>query len=200
MPEEFEPLSFRSLQDPVSYFKPHQELPERIELEDPAVSCMTDFNQITAVTADMTKTIDDALERMRKRGVRLLLVTNEEGNVYGLITARDIQGKKPVTLAQKLGYTPQELVVRDLMTLKGRLDVLHYEDVLKAKVGNIVATLRESGRQHALVVDNDPTQDGQLAVRGLISLAQIGRQMGLDLDTAERATTFAELETALRSR
>lgn len=197
MTEEFEPLSFRTLQEPVSYFMPHQELPARIELGDPAVHCMTDFRQVTAVTTDMTKTIDDALERMRKRRVRLLLVTNEEGNVFGLITARDIQGGKPVKLAQKLGYTPQELVVRDLMTLKGRLDVLYYEDVLEAKVGHIVATLRETDRQHALVVDKDPTRDGRLAVRGLISLAQIGRQMGLDLDTAERATTFAELEAAL---
>ncbi len=199
MPERFQPLSFRALQEPVSYFRPNQELPERIELDDPAVNCMTDFCQVTAVTADMTKTIDDALDRMRKRRVRLLLVTNEEGTVFGLITARDIQGDKPVTLAQKLGYTPHELVVRDLMTLKGRLDVLHYEDILQAKVGNVVATLRDSGRQHALVVDNDPAQDGRLAVRGLISLAQIGRQMGLDLDTAERATTYAELEAALRS-
>jgi CBS-domain-containing membrane protein len=199
MPKEYQPLTFQALQEPVSYFMPGQELPERIELDEPAVHCMTDFRQVTAVTTDMTKTIDDALERMRKRRVRLLLVTNEEGNVFGLITARDIQGKKPVTLAQKLGYTPQELVVRDLMTLKGRLEVLQYEDVESAKVGNIVATLRESGRQHALVVDNDPGQGGRLAVRGLISLAQIGRQMGLDLDTAERATTFAELEAALRS-
>jgi CBS-domain-containing membrane protein len=199
MTDEYKPLSFRALQEPASYFMPHQELPERIEPGDPALHCMTDFRQVTAVTTDMTKTIDDALDRMRKRGVRLLLVTNEEGNVFGLITARDIQGKKPVTLAQKLGYTPQELVVRDLMTLKGRLDVLHYKDILGAKVGDVVATLRDSGRQHALVVDNDPTREGRLAVRGLISLAQIGRQMGLDLDTAERATTFAELEAALRS-
>jgi CBS-domain-containing membrane protein len=195
----FAPLTFRTLDEPIGYFRPRQELPEHVNFASPAVDCMTDLRQVGAVAVGMERTVDEALSRMRKRGVRLLLVTDEEAMVFGLITARDIQGEKPMKLAQKLGDKPGQLLVRDLMTLKRRLEVLHFDDVLKARVGDVIATLKQAGRQHALVVDRDPQSDDRLALRGILSMSQIGRQLGLPLDTAERATTFAELEAALKT-
>jgi CBS-domain-containing membrane protein len=195
----FSPLPFLSLEEPISYFRPRQELPVRVNFASPAVDCMTDLRQVAAVAVGMERTVDEALNRMRKRGVRLLLVTDDDATVYGLITARDIQGEKPIKLAQKLGDKPGQLLVRDLMTLQGRLEVLDYQSVLKARVGDIIATLKDAGRQHALVVDRDPQADDHLALRGIFSMSQIGRQLGLPLDTAERATTFAELEAALKA-
>ncbi len=193
----FSPLPFRTLEEPISYFRPRQDMPERVNFASPAVDCMTDLRQVAAVAVGMERTVDEALSRMRKRGVRLLLVTDDEAAVYGLITARDIQGEKPMKLAQKLGDKPGQLLVRDLMTLQGRLEVLEFAEVLKSQVGDIIATLKAAGRQHALVVDHDPIADGRLALRGILSMSQIGRQLGLPLDTADRATTFAELEAAL---
>jgi len=69
------------------------------------------------------------------------------------------------------------------------------EDVANARVGDIIATLRQVNRQHAMVVDNDPTT-GKPAVRGLFSLSQIGLLLGLDIDPARQPTTFADLEQA----
>ena len=197
MPADYEALSFSVLSEPIGYFTPNQVLPESVTLKNPAVDVMTDLRQVSAYSVSMGQTIERALERMKKRGVRLLLVTDEQGNVYGLITARDIQGEKPVKLASKMGQEPKDLRVRDLMTLGGKLEVLQYDDVLRAKVGNVVATLRDAGRQHALVVDSDPTRDGETALRGIFSLAQIGKQMGLSMESAERATTFADIEQAI---
>jgi len=194
---EYDALSFSLLSEQIGYFTPRQELPDKVTLDNPASDVMTDLRQVAAYSVSMEQTIERALERMKQRGVRLLLVTDEQGRVYGLITARDIQGEKPVKLAHKMGQTPKDLRVRDLMTLGGKLEVLHYEAVLSAKVGNVVATLRDSGRQHALVVDPDPHRNGALALRGIFSLAQIGKQMGLSVETAERATTFAEIEQAI---
>lgn len=197
MPVTYSPLLFSILSEQIGYFTPHQELPERVKLDNPAVDVMTDLRQVAAYSVSMGQTIERALERMKNRGVRLLLVTDERGRVYGLITARDIQGEKPVKLGQKMGQEPKDLRVRDLMTLGGKLEVLQFDDVLAAKVGNIVATLRDSGRQHALVVDSDPQRGGNAAVRGIFSLAQIGKQMGLSVESAERATTFADIEREL---
>ena len=56
------------------------------------------------------------------------------------------------------------------MTLYPRLEVLDITDVLRATVGDIIATLREQGRQHALVVDTDP-DSGKEAVRGIFAVA-----------------------------
>jgi CBS domain containing-hemolysin-like protein len=137
-----------------------------------------------------------ALERMVKGGVRMLLVVDPDGHVRGVITSRDIQGEKPLKIMEKSGGTRDELLVRDIMTMRGKLNVLMMDDVLGAKVGDIIATLKQVDRQHAMVVDTDP-DSGQLALRGIFSLSQIGRQLGLAIQPSEKATTFADLEQAL---
>ena len=69
------------------------------------------------------------------------------------------------------------------------------EDVLNARVGDIIATLRQADRQHALVVDSAP-QNGSPAVRGIFSLSRIALQLGLAIDPKRQPTTYAELEKA----
>jgi hypothetical protein len=68
-------------------------------------------------------------------------------------------------------------------------------EVVYARVGHIVATLKESSRQHAMVADLDA--HGRQRVRGLFSLTQIARQLGLTLETSEVARTFSEIEASL---
>jgi len=48
------------------------------------------------------------------------------------------------------------------MTTQRELEVLKIEDVRKAKVGQIVATLKDHNRQHALVIDE--AADGRQSV------------------------------------
>lgn len=197
MYKNYTPLKFQTLEQGASYFRPRQELPDRVSEDNPAVDVMTDLRQVTAYTAELTTPLNKALEYMIKRGIRLLLVRDADGTVKGLITARDIEGEKPLRIMEKSGAKRDELLVRDIMTLKGKLEVLMMEDVLAAKVGDIIATLRDCGRQHAMVVDTDPGT-GKLAVRGIFSLSQIGKQLGLNIDSSQKATTFAELEEALK--
>ena len=196
MEKNFKPLKFHHLDSSISYFRPRQELPDRIKLTSPAMDTMTDLRQVTAIMVSLTTPLDMALERMIKGGVRMLLVTDANGRIQGIITSRDIQGEKPLKILEKTGGTRRDLVVGDLMTLKNRLEVLMIGDVLRAKVGDIIATLKEVDRQHAIVVDTDP-HTGELAVRGIFSLAQIGRQLGLEISPTQRATTFADLEWAM---
>ena len=42
------------------------------------------------------------------------------------------------------------------MTLRAKLEVLMMEDLLTAQVGDIIATLRQVNRQHALVLKSTP--------------------------------------------
>ncbi len=196
MEKNFKPLKFHRLESSVSYFRPRQDLPDRIKVTSPAVDTMTDLRQMPAIMVSLTTPLDMALERMVKGGVRMLLVTDADGRVQGLLTSRDIQGEKPVKILEKTGGTRKDLLVGDLMTTKSRLEVLMMGDVLRAKVGDIIATLREVDRQHAIVVDHDP-YNGELAVRGIFSLSQIGRQLGLEISPSQRATTFADLEWAI---
>jgi hypothetical protein len=70
----------------------------------------------------------------------------------------------------------------------------------------VLETLRRAGRQHALVVDHEVVAAGsplerpvrRAMVRGIFSVSQLARQLGLLLPQAgEVARTFAEIEAAL---
>ena len=132
---------------------------------------------------------------MIQRGVRLLLVVDQNRSVLGLITATDILGEKPVQVAVQRGVRRGEIQVRDIMTPQERLEVLDLEQVRGAKVGHIVATLQKAGRQHAVVVERDA--QGRQSLRGLFSATQVARQLGVTLQTSEVARTFSEIELML---
>jgi CBS-domain-containing membrane protein len=177
------------------FAQPAHALPERVSLDDAALSVMTDFERISAVLIRTDDSIDEANRRMIQRSVRLLMVVDHARAVAGLITANDILGEKPLQVINQRGGRRQDIVVRDIMTPQHQLEVLDLRDVSNARVGHIVATLKEAARQHAVVVDLDA--GGRQRLRGLFSLTQIARQLGLALQTTEVARTFSEIEASL---
>lgn len=195
MASTYHVLPFQRLEAGAGYFRPRQQLPERVTEDDPAIDVMTDLSQVTTYATELTISLSKALEIMVKRGVRMLLVQDADGQIVGLLTSRDLEGEKPARILTKAGGAWEDLLVADIMTLKPKLEVLLLEDVLNARVGDIIATLRQVNRQHAMVVDTHP-DTGKLAVRGIFSLSQIGLQLGLDIDPAQQPTTYAELEKA----
>jgi CBS-domain-containing membrane protein len=130
---------------------------------------------------------------MMTRGVRLLLVADDQEKVLGLITATDLLGERPMIVATERGLRRAELTVADIMVPAERIDVIALADVEAARVGHVLETLRSSGRQHALVVD------GEGMVRGIFSLSQLARQLGVAVPTTgEVARTFSDIEAAIK--
>ena len=82
------------------------------------------------------------------------------------------------------------------MTPQSAVEVVDIRDVLRARVGHVVETLKHSGRQHALVVESDLVSGREL-VRGIFSASQIARQLGVVIHPEEVARTFAEIEAVL---
>jgi CBS domain-containing protein len=192
---DYSPLSFLPLQAGVGYAQPNQPVPDRVTLLDPALQVMTDLTRVTAVIILPGDTVDEAHRRMVQRGVRLLLVVDQNRKLVGVITATDTLGEKPVQVASERGLRREEVLVRDIMTPQERLEALAMNDVRAAKVGHVVATLKKVGRQHAVVVDQDG--GGGQTVRGLFSSTQIARQLGVAIQTSEVAHTFSEIESML---
>jgi hypothetical protein len=85
------------------------------------------------------------------------------------------------------------------MTPAERLEILDLDAVRSARVGDVIATLRLAGRQHALVVETDPdTAAVGKVIRGIFSLTQIARQLGIPPQHVhDIARTFAEIEEAI---
>jgi CBS-domain-containing membrane protein len=192
---DYAPLAASPLQTGAGYSQPGQVVPEKVTLDDAAESVMTDLTRVTAVIILPGDTVDEAHRRMIQRGVRLLLVVDQDRKVVGLITATDILGERPVLTASQRGLRRDEVQVRDIMTPHERLEVLSMADIRAAKVGHVVATLKKAGRQHAIAVDVDA--GGRQTVRGLFSATQIARQLGAYIQTSEIARTFSEIEAML---
>ena len=166
-------------------------------LDSPAIRVLTDLTQVSAVVTEPQATMEAAHAVMLMRGVRMLLALDPEGRLAGLITATDILGEKPLNLVRERRIRHSEILVADVMTPVSRLDAFDWKAVQSARVGNIVVRLQEARRQHALVTQTGG--GGQTLVRGIFSLSQIARQLGIPLQLPEAASSFAEIEAALVS-
>ena len=155
------------------------EPPEIVHLDDPALLVFTDFYKIMPVTVSPEASIDAALEKMKKGGVRLLLVLGTEGEVVGIVTTKDILGDKPIRITQETRVEHANILVKDVMTPHQDITVLEMDHLRDACVGHIVATIHQLERRHLLVVDTDG--EGHHDVRGLFSATQISRQLGYDI-------------------
>lgn len=195
MVREYSAISPVVLQADSGYAQPTQAVLERVGIDSPAIDVMTDFTRVTAVIILPGDTVDEAHRRMIQRGVRLLLVVDADRRVHGLVTANDVLGEKPVQTAVQQGVHRSEVLVRDIMTPRAKLEALEFREIEAATVGHIVATLKAAGRQHTLVVDQDAK--GRQRVRGVFSATQIARQLGIVITTEAVARTFADIEASL---
>ena len=166
-----------------------------VTLDSPAMDVMTDLSKVAAVTIEPSASVQAANDYMIARAVRALFVTAADGRVLGLVTTTDILGERPVRIGHARGVRRDELVVSDVMTPIESIVAMRMEDVGAAKVGHIVASLKQAGRRHELVAETRP--GGGLQIRGIFSASQIARQLGVPLQIAELARTFAEIEAAL---
>lgn len=195
MIKEYTPLQSFPLKTGSSFVRPAQILPERVKLSDPATNVMTDLNKVSLVSVRATIPMDRANAKMIRYGVRMLLVLDDNEQLEGLLTATDVLGERPMRFLQNMGGTHADILVRDIMTAQRELEVLKIDDVQNAKVGQIVASLKKSHRQHALVVAEGA--DGRQTVCGLFSVTQIARQLGAQVQSFELARTFAEIEAVI---
>jgi CBS domain containing-hemolysin-like protein len=192
----YKPLPMAKMPTGVTCQPPSAYAPKPVKADTPAIEAMTDLRQVPAATIHAGATLAQATQLMIARGVRLLIVVDGKRGVEGLITASDTMGERPITLMRERALKHGELTVGDLMVPRAQIDVLAIADVLRAEVGHIVATLKEAGRQHALVLEKD-WMTGEPHVRGIFSATQIGRQLGVPTPSYEVARTFAEIEAEL---
>lgn len=171
--------------------------PPPVRADSPAVEVMTDLSRIASATVLPDATLDEANHSMILRGVRLLFVVAEDEmqRIMGVVTTTDILGEKSVLIAQARRCKRNALLISDVMAPVESMEALDLDEVKKASVGNIVATLKRDARAHALVVGRG--RDGLQHVVGIFSASQIARQLGVQIQTHEMARTFAEIEALI---
>lgn len=194
MMRDYAALPLRALRPGARLRAPSAQSGERLTLDSRALSIMTDFAIVPAATITTGATVDEANQYMIRRGVRSLIVVDAAERVVGIVTATDVLGEQPIQAALEKALPRAEVPVRDIMTPLERMEALPIESLLDARIGHVVATLQRAGRQHALVVDAGPQGD---VIRGTFSLTQIAAELGIILESAPVAASFAEVEAAL---
>jgi CBS-domain-containing membrane protein len=193
----FRPLTLSTLKPQTGYIRPYFSTPSLVTVMDCALEVMTDLNFVPAAVVQDELDIESATQKMIARGVRSLLVTDSHHDVIGIVTSRDLIGDRPHQVMDRLVIPFAEVKVSHIMTAAADIEVMPLQDVLHARVGDIVMTLKHSGRQHALVVEE--TEFGEKPmIRGIFSASQIARQLGIALQQHELAQTFAEIDRAIQ--
>ena len=169
--------------------------PKSVTLDSPALDVMTDLRHMHAAVIEPQVTMDAANAYMMQRGVRSLLVLNQDRALGGLITATDILGEKPLRFSEERRVKHNDILVSDIMTPLDQLEAIAIEEVRHAKVGHVISSLRDSGRQHTLVIDQHSL--GKTQVCGIFSLTQIEKQLGAVIESTGVAKSFAEIEVTL---
>ena len=163
-----------------------------VTLDSPAVQVMTDLALVKAATTHPSTSLRQAEQMMIYQGVRMLFVVSEMPTVEGLVTTTDLRGDRQLRVVHDRHMRYDELCVADVMTSLSMLDAVDFAQMKSGTVGNLIATLKQFGRNHLLVVEG-AGEPARQRVRGVISRAQIERQLGMPIDVTEVATSFAEL-------
>lgn len=166
---------------------------DKVTLDDLALKAMTDFKRVRAITVNPKSSIDFASQLMKHAGVRLLLVVGEDDILAGLITARDIMGEKPISIVTKEKIKREEIQVAQIMTPRAELNPFNFHDIEYATIRDAILKLQEVGRHHALVVEQQEDGNDYFA-RGIFSITQIGRQLGMEVSTDGHVQNFSEFE------
>lgn len=166
---------------------------DQVKPDDPAIRVMTDLKRVRAITINPENTIEFAHQLMKHAGVRMLVVIDHEDKLAGLITARDIMSEKPLSIVTREKIKRQDVQVAQIMIPRSELDPFNFRDIEHASVKDVILKLREVGRQHAIVIEERGGGKGYF-VRGIFSITQIGRQLGMEISTDGHVQSFAEFE------
>jgi CBS domain-containing protein len=164
--------------------------------DSPALPVMTDLTLVKPATTHPGTSLRQAEQMMIYQGVRMLFVVSDMPSLEGLITSADLAGDRAMRIVSERNVHHDELCVADVMTPLSMLDAIDLDRMRTANVGHVVATLKRLGRNHLLVVE-DATPRTPQRVRGVISRAQIERQLGTVIDITPIASSFSEIGRAL---
>ncbi len=100
-----------------------------VTLQFPAPDVMTYLRHAHAAVIELHMSMEVANEYMKQRGVRSLLVLNQDEILTGIITATDVLGEKPLRFIQERRVKHSEILVSDIMTPLDRLEAIPVEEM-----------------------------------------------------------------------
>ncbi|AOM01944.1 CBS domain-containing protein [Cobetia marina] len=190
-PSAYHTLEVKPLEQVTTSRLPLQPLGD-INMDSPASELLTDFSVTAGRSIQGSASIGQALATMKQAGVRLLLVHDHDGTFTGVVTSRELQGGRVVMRAMTRFDVQRDEVTVDMVQVpRAELHGIALSVLKRARVGDLVETLRQSGESHLLVTEED--SDGHPCIRGLIAASRVGQALGLHLEHPPEARSFADI-------
>ncbi|HWW19535.1 MAG TPA: CBS domain-containing protein [Steroidobacteraceae bacterium] len=140
----------------------HSTLP-RLKLADSATRAMIDFQRDPPLTVDESYSLEEAIDRMFRLGVRAFLVVRDL-SVVGLMTA-----------SEATRSTPQHSRVADAMTPTDDVPAIDWHTLAESRVRDLVEIFDATGVNYLVVLESHSASLS--SVRGLIQHKRLQRQL-----------------------
>ena len=160
-------------------------------LESPASEVFTDFKQHKALVVLANTPAPRALEMMMQEHVKMKVVLSTDGEFVGVISTNELTERKIVSEVAK-GSLRDDVLVSDLMISRDSLKAFDFDELKKARVRDVIQSLKGNGLQHCLVVDHHLEQ-----IRGVISSSDIARKLHLPIQI-DNLVSFKKIFEAVR--
>lgn len=155
-----------------------------------ASAVLEKFQQQSLVLSESTR-LPEAEERLNQTGNRYVCILDAQKNLSGLLLTRELHSRHTGALSSALQLPWSQIELRHVMIPITQLPVIEQHQVQQARIGDIAATMQAAGKDFVLVEDQ-----GELV--GFIASLRILELTGESVRLYPRATTFAEVFTALK--
>lgn len=163
-----------------------------VTMHSPAMEVFTDFVRQHPMLLEQGTTISSARETMKNTHTSLFLVIDGREKFRGVVTLENLLSERLLRESGHSRMRSDEMTVEHVMTPKSHLRAIRFTSLQLANVGDVLATLKEYGQQHLMVVLGEPG-----SIRGIVSTHTIARRMHESGTIKERAVTFSEIYQAL---
>jgi len=159
-----------------------------VNLDSPALDIFTDFKKTAPLVIEQSLDVVTAEDLMKKTHVKLNLVL-DHGEFVGTLSYEDLIGEKVMFRANHVHRA--DILISEVMTPKTCLKAIKFSDIKRAKIRDIVETLKNQGRQHFLVIDGE-----EHYIRGIFSVSDIARRLHVPINI-DRVSTFIDIYKAI---
>jgi len=165
---------------------------KKITPESPALSIFTDFKVHYPFDLNHKTTAKEARLIMDKAHARLRFVVDDNGVFLGVVTLDDLSEQRMI---QKIaeGHREHEILITDFMQSREQLKAFDYNELSRAKIIDVIETLKMQRQKHCLVIDDESHE-----IRGIISSSDISRALDMPI-TINRESNFIDIAKAILS-
>ncbi|MDN7137857.1 hypothetical protein J6I75_01515 [Pseudidiomarina sp. 1APP75-27a] len=163
----------------------------KLDWHAPAITVFEDFSSNPPLVLKGSLRLPEVEAAFEGSSDRYACVLDNDAAVAGVLMARELHSRYSGSLCSLLQLPWSQIEARFLMQPLHRMPMLSLAQIQHARIGDIAATMQAASRDFVMVVS-----EGRII--GWIAALKIIEQTGESVRLYPRATTFAEVFSALK--